>query len=77
MSIKISLKNFDISAPYGNGYIVTVSGYWSDPIKFECYTTENGKGLWVDGQQREGKLQFNAGKNPAAAIRRYFQSLYK
>lgn len=36
------------------------------------WTGPKGNGLWIDGRQVEGNAQFNAGKNAAAAIRRYF-----
>jgi hypothetical protein len=35
-------------------------------------TGPKGRGLWIDGEQVEGNMQFSAGKDPAAAIRRYF-----
>lgn len=38
------------------------------------WTNERGHGLWIDGKQVAGTSQFNAGKNPSAAIRRYFKT---
>lgn len=71
METKISVKIAgDID--HTNAYYVTDSGG-----EHVVWTNSNGRGLWIDGKQHEGQLQFNAGKNPAAAIRRYFQNLNK
>lgn len=69
---KVSVKQApDVDAT--NAYAVTVTDNlngttWTATV----HTDKNGRGLWADGQQVEGQSQFSAGKNPAAAIRRYF-----
>ena len=70
MDTKISLKQAP-QLDHENAYHVTVT----DPAgvrKHTVWTGPKGRGLWIDGRQVEGNLQFSAGKNPAAAIRRYF-----
>lgn len=63
---KISVRiAYDIDAT--NAYYVTVNGK-----TVTVHTDPRGRGLWVDGKQIEGTSQFAAGKDPAAAYRRYF-----
>lgn len=41
---------------------------------YHVHTGQDGKGLWIGRTQIEGNAQFDAGKRPADAIRRYFQT---
>ena len=68
MATKISLKR-DIHIDAANAYTATVDGE-----TLTLSTNDNGKGLWIDGQQVEGTSQFSAGKDVAAAYRRYLKS---
>ncbi len=56
-----------------NAYTVTITEFGIVDT-LNVHTGPTGKGLWINGQQVEGNAQFAAGKRPAAAIRRYFQS---
>ena len=74
MSSKISVKVAgDIDRENAHYVTITENGLTE---KFVAWTGKDGKVLWVDGgagaQQIEGRAQFSAGANPAAAIRRYF-----
>lgn len=56
-----------------NAYTVTVKDdVLDETVTHTVWTGHGGKGLWIDGQQVEGLAQFNAGKDPDQAIRRYF-----
>jgi hypothetical protein len=72
MKNTVSVKKFDIASPYANAFTVTVANDY-ETVEYEVYTNEKGNGLWIDGKQSLGTTQFNAGKNPAAKIRRLFQ----
>jgi len=68
--VKVSIKRAnDVDAT--NAYTVTIQQWGMTDVQ-NVHTGPNGRGLWVNGQQVEGNAQFRAGKNPAAAIRRYF-----
>ena len=68
MATKITLKqNIHIDA--ANAYTAIVDGE-----ELTLSTNDNGKGLWINGRQIEGTSQFSAGKDPAAAYRRYLQN---
>ena len=70
MATKVSVKRAnDVDAT--NAYTVTVTEY-GQATTHHVHTGPAGKGLWIDGKQVEGNMQFNAGKNPSSAIRRYF-----
>lgn len=56
-----------------NAYTVTITE-WGETRSHTVWTGPKGRGLWVDGQQVEGNLQFSAGRNPREAIRRYFSN---
>ena len=63
---KISVKTTKV-IDHTNAAIVTVDGE-----KYTVWTNETGRGLWVNGKQEAGTAEFSAGKNAAAAYRRYF-----
>lgn len=70
METIVSVKTArDIDAT--NAYYVTVVEF-GEKTEYTVHTNTHGHGLWIDGKQVEGTSQFNAGRNPAAAIRRYF-----
>ena len=75
--MKISIKqNIHIDA--ANAYDVTVTDYLTgQKTNYEVHTDSNGNGLWVDGKQVVGLSQFNCGKKPTDAIRRYFNKTQK
>jgi len=50
-----------------NAYTVTVDSQHVGTAHTDSY----GNGLWLNGKQVEGTSQFDAGKNPREAIRRY------
>ena len=54
-----------------NAFTVTITE-WGETRKHTVWTGPKGRGLWVDGKQVEGNLQFSAGRSPREAIRRYF-----
>lgn len=69
---KVSLKRAN-DIDHTNAYEVTVTNEnLGISKKYTAWTGPKGRGLWIDGTQMEGNLQFSAGKNAAAAIRRYF-----
>jgi hypothetical protein len=77
METKISVKKSQYSNDVYN-VTVTTKLYGEPETKtFSVETNGNGEGLWIDGRQVEGTSQFSGGKNPAAAIRRYFQKRYE
>lgn len=68
---KVSVKQ----APHidhTNAYTVTEDNY-GVVKEWIVWTGTDGKGLWLNGKQVEGRAQFDAGNNASAAIRRYFQ----
>lgn len=74
MASKVSVKvagNID----HENAHYVTLTENGLTE-KFVAWTGKDGKGLWIDygagAKQIEGRAQFSAGANAAAAIRRYF-----
>jgi hypothetical protein len=68
--VKVSVKQAnDVDAT--NAYTVTVTEY-GETQTMTVHTNSHGNGLWINGQQTLGTTQFRAGKNAAAAIRRYF-----
>ncbi len=73
METKISVKMIR-GVEATNAYTVTVTDEYKT-ASYDVHTDSNGRGLWVDGRLVAGTLQFSAGKNPAAAIRRYFASI--
>jgi hypothetical protein len=54
-----------------NAYTVTVTEL-GETETHTVHTDQDGKGLYQDGKQIEGRGQFDAGKDAAAAIRRYY-----
>ena len=74
MTSKISVKVAgDIDHENAHYVTLTENGLTE---KFVAWTGKDGKGLWIDygagAKQIEGRAQFSAGANAAAAIRRYF-----
>ena len=74
MASKVSVKVAgDIDHENAHYVTVTENGLTE---KFVAWTGRDGKGLWIDygagAKQIEGRAQFSAGANAAAAIRRYF-----
>ena len=73
MSSKVSVKVAG-DVDHENAHYVTLTENGLTE-KFVAWTGKDGKGLWVDygagARQIEGRAQFNAGANPAAANRRY------
>lgn len=70
MQRKVSVRQAgDID--HTNAYAVTVTEF-DETTEHVVWTGNDGKGLWIDGHQVEGRSQFSAGKNASAAIRRYF-----
>jgi hypothetical protein len=67
---KVSLKQAN-DMGQTNAYTVAITDA-AGTRKHTVWTGPKGRGLWIDGRQVEGNLQFSAGKNPSAAIRRYF-----
>lgn len=68
MPKKVSIHEArDIDAK--NAYRVT-----TDETTIVVHTNESGNGLWIDGQQVEGTLQFSLRgiSDKASKIRRYF-----
>lgn len=57
-----------------NAYLVTITDEMG-VTKQTVHTNDHGEGLWIDGKQILGAAQFRAGRDPAHAIRRYFQGL--
>ena len=70
MNTKVSVKAAN-DIDHTNAYYVTVTDL-TGTRKHTVWTGPKGNGLWIDGKQVEGNAQFSAGKNAAAAIRRYF-----
>jgi hypothetical protein len=53
-----------------NAYTVQMDGE-----THTVWTNARGEGLWVDGHQVAGTAEFSAGRDPAAAIRRYAERM--
>ncbi len=66
----VSLKQAP-DVDYWNAYTVTITEH-DETTTHTVWTGHGGKGLWQDGKQIEGLGQFNAGKHPDDAIRRYY-----
>jgi hypothetical protein len=71
MNTKISVKQA-VAIDHTNAYLVTVANDLIGTEQYVVWTGNDGKGLWLDEKQIEGRAQFDAGKNPREAIRRYF-----
>lgn len=71
---KVSVKQAN-DVDHENAYYVTLNENGLTE-KLVAWTGKDGKGLWIDygagAKQVEGRAQFEAGANAAAAIRRYF-----
>lgn len=73
MNNQISIRQAnDIDAT--NAYYVTTTDPIGRTTTVVAHTNSAGRGLWIDGRQVEGTSQFSAGRNAAAALRKYFQS---
>lgn len=70
MTRKVSVKQANTGDT--NAYTVKITDDLIGNQTHTVWTGPTGKGLWIDGRQVEGNLQFSAGKNPREAIRRYF-----
>lgn len=71
MKPQISVKAArDIDAT--NAYYVTITQF-GESKTVTAHTNPQGGGLWIDGEQVEGTSQFHARRNPASAMRRYFE----
>lgn len=83
MSIKVSVKKAsDVDAT--NAYVVTIftenpnATVHSTEQVFNVHIGPKGRGLWIDGNQVLGNMQFSVSglKRPAEKIRKYFAGFY-
>ena len=63
-------QDIHIDAP--NAYTVTYN-IGEETTTETVHTDQHGNGLWIDGKQITGTMQFYGGKNVREAIRRWYQ----